>query len=277
MLGQAKKVLQTTYARIAGISFMSVLIGTLVNTAATKGVIYTTPGLTEYLNFNPTSITEMSLPTIELSGLGISIIILTALLLFLITIITAVAGAAVIVKNESFTKAITFAATKGLRSIPVQILFILLMVVGSIPGILITTIGAVSGSILLVLLGALLLILILFTLLVRSMFFMFIWVEDQKERAWFIIKQSFTLTRGSIGWMIVLFLIIAIIAIIIIHPILLLLLSIPTKALLTHEATSALTDHLISILLMIPITYAITYTLYVRAKERTKNITKKNT
>ena len=269
---QAKKIFTTTYSRVVGVS----LIGTLANIAIVVAMEtfidlnYSDSDVMAYFADMPLSLTFFA-PLIGTS-------ILTVLLIILIAIITAASIATILINNKSFTEAIGFGITKGLRSIPVQILFALVLLAGCIPSILIVFLGALMASeglsVLFIILGALLLLLPTI-LLVRGMFITFIWVEQQKERARAIIKKSFALTKGTIGWMIVLSIVIIAIGTGIAHLLLLPGLSLIETSLPTEDL-SAIADEIVSIFLFIPVLYALLYALYQYAKKHNKRVKKKN-
>ena len=63
----------------------------------------------------------------------------------------------------------------------------------------------ITSSMLFTGLGALLLLILPIAVLIRIIVLLvFVWVENRGERAWEIIKKSFELTRGSVGWVILL-------------------------------------------------------------------------
>ena len=267
---QAKKIFTTTYARVAGVA----LIGALANIAMLSiidtllSLHYSTVDSTVDLADLPLSATLT-----PLIGTGI-----LAILAMLIAIITGVSIATILINNKSFTKAIGFGITKGLKSIPVQLLFALLLLAGSIPSLLIIFLGSLMASEILSFLFILLgicLILLPIAILVRGMFVVFIWVERQKEQAWAIIKKSFALTKGTVGWMIVLSIAVIIIAVGIVN--LLLLTGLATiEVPISAEDLSTITDELISIFLIIPALHALVYALYQHAKKHNKSVKKKN-
>ena len=267
---QAKKIFTTTYGRVVGVA----LIGTLANIAvlsiidALLSLHYSTVDSTADLADLPLSATLT-----PLIGTGI-----LAILALLIAIITGVSIATILINNKSFTEAMGFGITKGLKSIPVQLLFALLLLAGSIPSLLIIFLGSLMASEILSFLFILLgicLILLPIAILVRGMFVVFIWVERQKEQVWAIIKKSFALTKGTVGWMIVLSIAVIIIAVGIVN--LLLLTGLATIGVpISAEDLSTITDELISIFLIIPALHALVYAIYQHAKKHGKSTKKKN-
>lgn len=269
---QAKKIFTTTYGRVAGISLIGALANIAVVIAMEALLDHNYAANIDYTTFDTTA-SFADLPIAPLIGTGI----LATLLILLIAIIVGVSITTILMNNKSFAEAIGFGITKGLRSIPVQALFALLLFAGSIPGILIIFLGALMASetlsLLFIALGACLLLLPI-VILVRGMFIVFIWVEQQKERAWAIIKKSFALTKGSVGWMVVLG--IAVIAAGAGTVGLLLLVGLSALGIpLSTEDLSAISDEVISVFLTIPALYALLYAIYQHAKTRGKRMKKK--
>ncbi len=269
---QAKKIFTATYGRIVGVSLISTLanIAVIVAMEALIDLNYSAADATAYFADATLSLTFFA-PLIGTS-------MLTALLILLIAIITTASISTILINNKSFTEAVGFGITKGLRSIPVQLLFTLLLLAGSIPSMLTIFLGSLIASeglaTLFIILGASLLLLPM-VILIRSMFITFIWVEQQKEQAWAIIKKSFTLTKSSVGWKIVLSIAIIAIAAGIIHPLIpaaLSILGIP----LSVEDLSTFTNDLVTIFLFMPTLYALLYAIYQHAKKRGKSMKKKS-
>ena len=269
---QAKKIFTTTYGRIVGVSLISTLanIAVVVAMEVLIDLNYSASDTIAYFADAPLSFTFFA----PLIGIGT----LTTLLILLIAIITATSISTILINNKSFTEAVGFGITKGLRSIPVQLLFTLLLLAGSIPSMLTIFLGSLIASeglsVLFIILGASLLLLPTI-LLIRGMFITFIWVEQQKERARAIIKKSFALTKGAVGWKIVLSVIILAIGVGIIHPLILAVLS-TLGTPLSAEDLSSFTDDLVTIFLFMPALYALLYALYQHAKKRGKSTKKKN-
>ena len=279
MYAHTKKVLFATYTRIVAILLVSVVITFLVGVGLTEGMFYSATGL-HYLAPDFASVfMEMSSDSRWIVLFGISIVVLAMLSLSLITFITSAAVASVLIRNTSFRESIIFGITKGLRSVPVQALFFVLLFLSSIPSFLVILIASSMANGVLAMLFLLLgmtLLLLPFLIALRSTFVIFIWLENQKMKAGDIMKKSFALTRGSVVWMMVLTLVLAGVGAAIMYPILTLvffelaILVLPFS--FSAETFSAITDQVISIFLFGPIVYALFYTLYVYAKRQSGGI-----
>ncbi len=277
----AKKIFFVTYVRIVAILIVSVAATFLVGIGSVSELFYYVTGLNYFTPDFFSVFLDTSSGAPWMVPLGISISILAMFLLLLITFVTSATTAFVLVRNTSFLESIKLGVTKGLRSIPAQALFLALLVVSSIPSFLLILLSLriandANGALALfcILLGALLLLLPFFIGL-RSVFVVFIWLENQKARAWSIVKKSFVLTQGTVIWMMVLAIVLAGAGAMIIHPLLVLLLS--TLAVLpSGDTLSAIVDQIISIFLLTPIMYALFYTFYVQAKKRAVSIKKRS-
>ena len=206
-----------------------------------------------------------------LTGIGIGIFAT------FITFLTAAAIAFVLIRNKSLLESIKFALTKGLRSIPVQLLFLGLLLVSSVPSILLILFALEmldTGSGLLFMALGVLLLLLPFFLGLRFVFVVFVWLENQKMQAWSIVKRSFTLTQGPVVWRILLSLVVIGVGAAIIHPLLVSLLS-ALLALPSGENLSMIVDQILSIFLLAPLMYALFYTLYVYAKQQPADVKKR--
>ena len=277
----AKKVFFVTYVRIVAILIVSVAATFLVGIGSVAELFYYVTGLNYFTPDFFSVFLDTSSGAPWMVPLGISISILAMFLLLLITFVTSATTAFVLVRNTSFLESIKLGVTKGLRSIPVQALFLALLVVSSVPSFLLILLSLriandVNGALALfcILLGALLLLLPFFIGL-RFAFVVFIWLENQKARAWSIVKKSFVLTQGTVIWMMVLAIVLAGAGAMIIHPVLVLLLS-TLPVLPSGDTLSAIVDQIISIFLLTPIMYALFYTFYVQAKKRAVSIKKRS-
>lgn len=195
-----------------------------------------------------------------------------------IAFITSAAVASVLIRNTSLLESITFGVTKGLRSIPVQLLLLVLLFVSSIPSFFLMLFASgITDSVLAVTLFLLGVFLLLLPLLIglRSVFIVFVWLENQKTKAWSVIKKSFAITRGAVIWMLLLALVVVGVGAAIVHPLLVLLLSVLTT-LPSEGILSSVVDQLISIFLFMPVVYALLYTLYVYAKKQSAGVKKRS-
>lgn len=267
IFAHTKKVFFTTYGRVVAILIVSVVATFLIGVCLTSGLFYYVTGLNYFTPHFFSVFTEMSSYAPWLVPLGIAVSVLATLLVLLITFITSATTAFVLIRNRPLLESLKFGLTKGLRSVPVQVLFFVLLFASSVPSILLILLASVMAdggfAVLCVLLGLFLLLLPLLIGL-RSIFAVFIWLENQKLKAMDIVKKSFTLTRGPVVWMMVLAVVIIGTGAVVIQPILALVLSeiaiLILPFLLSGDVLFTITDQITSIFLFMPIMYAVFYT-----------------
>ena len=276
ILTQTRQIFKTVYTRIAGIMFVNTVLSTALYIGMTAGILYFMFGANyltlDFKNLDSSLTGPISnIPWLLIIGIAVVVI----LVLLLIAFITTASITAVLFRNMSFTESVRFGATKGLRSIPVQMLVLLLPLIGSIPSFLIIFLGLLTENevmaLVFILLGAFLFLLPL-VLFIKSIFAIFVWLENQKERSWSIVKKSFALTRGVVSWMIILLVFVLIIAGAIINSFLILLINIVPAS---NTITEMVALNLVSVFFTMPIWYAALYAIYEHAKKHNGSGAKK--
>lgn len=159
------------------------------------------------------NITELNLPIVSIT-IGILAYII---LLPLLSVLLSAAKAAILVNDVPFGESIKFGFTKGFEAILPAIIPTLL-ILGSmlLAGVTLFVsisliVGVYTTAAVKILVGIVTAILLIFFALVsiminlRSKFIYFVWITNQKQKAWWIVKKSFALTKGTTFWIIVLF------------------------------------------------------------------------
>ena len=257
IIAYARRVLKVVWGRIAGIALIEVVITTLA--AVAIGAIFYTVNTSnqDYFNWdvdfqNPDTAVFGTLQ----SDAWIPFIVIVAVTL-LIMLFAYIATISVVTHNKSFKEAIKFGITRGFHAVPVLLLSFLLVLVGGVPSLLIIVLALMmeSALTLLFVLLALVLLVLPIVLSLRTFFVVFVWIENQKETAWSIIKKSFALTKGSVSWMILLFLLVF-----------------GTINSILSEDTGSITLSLIQIAAMVglvtPVLYSVMYAIYESAKRK---------
>ena len=245
MMKMITESLSKVYLRIVGIEVLKIIAGLVLMVALSVAVFSMLPGFGFFdlaVEGNEQVFSEAVLgdELFPWAGFVVSILIFFFLAVVL-TIIDALAKVAVVVRDVSLGKAVAFAVVSWYKVLPL---------------VMITTLLILAGSVLFILPGI--------YLAIRLGFVLFVWFENQGERAWLIVKKSFALASGEVFWTLFLIIFLTVVAGMIVNTIL------GGVPLIGWVLSSS-----VSVAVIVPINISALYALYEIAKKSGEGSVKK--